>query len=349
MDKEKQKALEGALKSIEKQFGKGAVMRLGESPRQQVDVISTGSLGLDMALGVGGIPRGRITEIYGPESGGKTTLSLSIIAEAQRKGGVAAFVDAEHALDPTYAKSLGVNIDDLLVSQPDTGEQALEIVELLTRSGAIDVIVVDSVAALVPQAEIEGQMGDAFVGVQARLMSQALRKLTAALSKSNTACIFINQIREKVGVMYGNPETTPGGRALKFYASVRLDVRKQGQPIKVGNDAVGNRVKVKVTKNKLAPPFREHEIELYFGKGIDPMADLVTVAIAAGVIEKSGSWLSYGETRLGQGKEKAADLLRSVPEMAQEIREKVLAQAGKIPLVVAGEEESEPEAAEAEA
>lgn len=349
MDKEKQKALEGALKSIEKQFGKGAVMRLGESPRQQVDVISTGSLGLDMALGIGGIPRGRIIEIYGPESGGKTTLSLSIIAEAQRKGGVAAFVDAEHALDPTYAKSLGVNIDDLLVSQPDTGEQALEIVELLTRSGAIDVIVVDSVAALVPQAEIEGQMGDAFVGIQARLMSQALRKLTAALSKSNTACIFINQIREKVGVMYGNPETTPGGRALKFYASVRLDVRKQGQPIKVGNDAIGNRVKVKVTKNKLAPPFREHEIELYFGKGIDPMADLVTVAIATGVIEKSGSWLSYGETRLGQGKEKAADLLRAAPQMAQEIREKVLAQAGKMPLVVPGEEESEPEAAEAEA
>jgi len=349
MDKEKQKALEGALKSIEKQFGKGAVMRLGESPRQQVDVISTGSLGLDMALGIGGIPRGRIIEIYGPESGGKTTLSLSIVAEAQRKGGVAAFVDAEHALDPIYAKSLGVNIDDLLVSQPDTGEQALEIVELLTRSGAIDVIVVDSVAALVPQAEIEGQMGDAFVGIQARLMSQALRKLTAALSKSNTACIFINQIREKVGVMYGNPETTPGGRALKFYASVRLDVRKQGQPIKVGNDAIGNRVKVKVTKNKLAPPFREHEIELYFGKGIDPMADLVTVAIATGVIEKSGSWLSYGETRLGQGKEKAADLLRTTPQMAQEIREKVLAQAGKMPLVVAGEEESEPEAAEAEA
>jgi recombination protein RecA len=349
MDKEKQRALDGALKSIEKQFGKGAVMRLGESPRQQVDVISTGSLGLDMALGIGGIPRGRIIEIYGPESGGKTTLSLSIVAQAQRKGGVAAFVDAEHALDPIYAKSLGVNIDDLLVSQPDTGEQALEIVELLTRSGAVDVIVVDSVAALVPQAEIEGQMGDAFVGIQARLMSQALRKLTAALSKSNTACIFINQIREKVGVMYGNPETTPGGRALKFYASVRMDVRKQGQPIKVGNDAIGNRVKVKVTKNKLAPPFREHEIELYFGKGIDPMADLVTVAIATGVIEKSGSWLSYGETRLGQGKEKAADLLRTAPEMAQEIREKVLAQAGKMPLVAAGEEESEPEAAEAEA
>lgn len=349
MDKEKQKALEGALKSIEKQFGKGAVMRLGEASRQQVDVISTGSLGLDMALGIGGIPKGRIIEIYGPESGGKTTLALSIIAQAQAAGGVAAFVDAEHALDPIYAKSLGVNIDDLLVSQPDTGEQALEIVELLTRSGAIDVIVIDSVAALVPQAEIEGQMGDAFVGIQARLMSQALRKLTAALSKSNTAAIFINQIREKVGVMYGNPETTPGGRALKFYASVRLDVRKQGQPIKVGQSAVGNRVRVKVTKNKLAPPFREHEIELYFGKGIDPLTDLVTVAIATEVIDKSGSWLSYGETRLGQGKEKAAEFLKGEPQLVQEIREKVLAQAGKLSVLAATEEDEASSAVAAEA
>ncbi|MCS7069507.1 MAG: recombinase RecA [Meiothermus sp.] len=349
MDKEKQKALEGALKSIEKQFGKGAVMRLGEIPRQQVEVISTGSLGLDMALGVGGIPKGRIIEIYGPESGGKTTLALSIIAQAQAAGGVAAFVDAEHALDPIYAKSLGVNTDDLLVSQPDTGEQALEIVELLTRSGAVDVIVIDSVAALVPQAEIEGQMGDAFVGIQARLMSQALRKLTAALSKSNTAAIFINQIREKVGQMYGNPETTPGGRALKFYASVRLDVRKQGQPIKVGNEAVGNRVRVKVTKNKLAPPFREHEIELYYGKGIDPLADLVTVAIATEVVSKSGSWLSYGETRLGQGKEKAAEFLKGEPQMVQEIREKVLAQAGKLSVLATAEEDEESSAVVAEA
>ena len=349
MDKEKQKALEGALKSIEKQFGKGAVMRLGEAPRQQVEVISTGSLGLDIALGIGGIPKGRITEIYGPESGGKTTLALSVIAQAQQKGGLAAFVDAEHALDPIYAKSLGVNIDDLLVSQPDTGEQALEIVELLTRSGAIDVIVIDSVAALVPQAEIEGQIGDAFVGVQARLMSQALRKLTAALAKSNTAAIFINQIREKVGQMYGNPETTPGGRALKFYASVRLDVRKQGQPIKSGNQAVGNRVRVKVTKNKLAPPFREHEIELYFGKGIDPLADLVTVAIAAEVINKAGSWLSYGETRLGQGKDKAAEFLRGEPQLVQEIREKVLAQAGKLSVLAAAEEEGVSSEAVAEA
>ncbi|GEM88319.1 recombinase RecA [Meiothermus granaticius] len=350
MDKEKQKALDGALKSIEKQFGKGAVMRLGEAPRQQVEVISTGSLGLDMALGIGGIPRGRIIEVYGPESGGKTTLCLGIVAQAQMAGGVAAYVDAEHALDPNYAKSLGVNIDELLISQPDTGEQALEIVELLTRSGAVDVIVVDSVAALVPQAEIEGQMGDAFVGLQARMMSQAMRKLTAALSKSNTTAIFINQIREKVGVMYGNPETTTGGRALKFYASVRLEVRRQGQPIKVGNHAVGNRIRIKVTKNKMAPPFREAEIELYFGKGIDPMTDLVSVAIAAEVIEKSGSWLSYGATRLGQGKEKAAEYLKGDPVMAQEIREKVLAQAGKLPLVVeGGEEEEAPVAAAAEA
>ncbi|RDI96418.1 recombinase RecA [Meiothermus sp. QL-1] len=348
MDKERQKVLEGTLKTIEKQFGKGAIMRLGEAPRQQVDVIPTGSLGLDLALGVGGIPKGRITEIYGPESGGKTTLALSVIAQAQQMGGVAAFIDAEHALDPLYAKSLGVNIDDLLVSQPDTGEQALEIVELLARSGAVDVVVVDSVAALVPQAEIEGQMGDAFVGMQARLMSQALRKLTAVLAKSNTAAIFINQIREKVGQMYGNPETTPGGRALKFYASVRLDVRKQGQPIKVGNAAVGNRVRVKVTKNKLAPPFREHEIELYFGKGIDPMADLVSIAVATEVISKSGSWLSYGEVRLGQGKEKAAEFLKAEPRLAQEIREKVLAQAGKLTVLAASPEAEEPaEAAEA--
>ncbi len=330
MDKEKQKALDGALKTIEKQFGKGAVMRLGDTPRQKVDVISTGSMGLDMALGIGGIPRGRIIEVYGPESGGKTTISLSIIAQAQLAGGVAAFVDAEHALDPGYARALGVNTDELLVSQPESGEQALEIVELLTRSGAVDVIVVDSVAALTPQAEIEGQMGDAFVGLQARMMSQAMRKLTSALSRSNTAAIFINQIREKVGVMYGNPETTTGGRALKFYASIRLEIRKQGQPIKVGNDSVGNRVKIKVTKNKMAPPFREHEVELYFGKGIDPLADLVSVAITTEVIEKAGSWLSYGEVRLGQGKEKAAELLKGDPKMAQEIREKVLAQAGKL-------------------
>jgi len=321
---ERQKALQSTLKQIEKRFGTGAIMRLGERPRQEVEVIPTGSLALDLALGIGGIPRGRIVEIYGPESGGKTTLALHIVAQAQRAGGVAAFVDAEHALDPVYARQLGVDVDNLLLSQPDTGEQALEIVELLVRSGAVDVIVVDSVAALVPRAEIEGEMGDAHVGLQARLMSQALRKLTGVLSKSNTSAIFINQIREKVGVMYGNPEVTTGGRALKFYSSVRLDVRRKGQPIKKGDQPIANVVRVKVTKNKLAPPFREAELELYFGRGIDPVADLVTVAVDRGVIEKSGSWFSYGEVRLGQGKEKAADYLRANPEMIDEIRAKVL-------------------------
>ena len=321
---ERQKALQSTLKQIEKRFGTGAIMRLGERPRQEVEVIPTGSLALDLALGIGGIPRGRIVEIYGPESGGKTTLALHIVAQAQRAGGVAAFVDAEHALDPVYARQLGVDVDNLLLSQPDTGEQALEIVELLVRSGAVDVIVVDSVAALVPRAEIEGEMGDAHVGLQARLMSQALRKLTGVLSKSNTSAIFINQIREKVGVMYGNPEVTTGGRALKFYSSIRLDVRRKGQPIKKGDQPIANVVRVKVTKNKLAPPFREAELELYFGRGIDPVADLVTVAVDRGVIEKSGSWFSYGEVRLGQGKEKAADYLRANPEMIDEIRAKVL-------------------------
>ena len=321
---ERQKALQSTLKQIEKRFGTGAIMRLGERPRQEVSVIPTGSLALDLALGIGGIPRGRIIEIYGPESGGKTTLALHIVAQAQKAGGVAAFVDAEHALDPVYARQLGVDVDNLLLSQPDTGEQALEIVELLVRSGAVDVIVVDSVAALVPRAEIEGEMGDAHVGLQARLMSQALRKLTGVLSKSNTSAIFINQIREKVGVMYGNPEVTTGGRALKFYSSIRLDVRRKGQPIKKGDQAIANVVRVKVTKNKLAPPFREAELELYFGRGIDPVADLVTVAVDRDVIQKSGSWFSYGEIRLGQGKEKAADYLRANPEMIDEIRAKVL-------------------------
>ena len=340
MDESKRKALENALKAIEKEFGKGAVMRLGEMPKQQVDVIPTGSLALDLALGIGGIPRGRIVEIYGPESGGKTTLALTIIAQAQRRGGVAAFVDAEHALDPLYAQRLGVQVEDLLVSQPDTGEQALEIVELLARSGAVDVIVVDSVAALVPRAEIEGEMGDQHVGLQARLMSQALRKLTAVLAKSNTAAIFINQVREKVGVTYGNPETTPGGRALKFYASVRLDVRKSGQPIKVGNEGDGLKMRTTAAKNKLAPPFREAELEIYFGRGLDPVADLVNVAVAAGVIEKAGSWFSYGELRLGQGKEKAAEALRERPELLEEIRTKVLERAGEV-VLAAGEDEGE--------
>lgn len=343
---DRQRAIAGAMKQIEKQFGKGAIMRLGEAPRQQVDVIPTGSLALDLALGVGGVPKGRVVEIYGPESGGKTTLALSIVAQAQKMGGTAAFVDVEHALDPTYARALGVDIDDLLLSQPDMGEQALEIVELLVRSGAIDVVVIDSVAALVPRAEIEGEMGDAHVGLQARLMSQALRKLTAVLAKSNTIALFINQLREKVGVMYGNPEITPGGRALKFYASVRLDVRRIGKPIMQGNDAIANRVRVKVTKNKVAPPFREAEIELYFGKGIDSMVDLVTVAVSSEVIQKSGSWLSYQDNRLGQGKEKAADFLRERPEMASEIRVKVLASqrpaAGS--RVVGAEEAGSPEA-----
>ena len=324
---ERQKALQSTLKQIEKRFGTGAIMRLGERPRQQVEVIPTGSLALDLALGIGGIPRGRVTEIYGPESGGKTTLALHIVAQAQKAGGVAAFVDAEHALDPVYARQLGVDVDNLLLSQPDTGEQALEIVELLVRSGAVDVIVVDSVAALVPRAEIEGEMGDSHVGLQARLMSQALRKLTGVLSKSNTAAIFINQIREKVGVMYGNPEVTTGGRALKFYSSIRLDVRRRGQPIKKGDQPIANVVRVKVTKNKLAPPFREAELELYFGRGIDPVTDLVTVAADQGIIQKSGSWFSYGEIRLGQGKEKAADYLRANPEMIEEIRAKVLEKA----------------------
>ncbi|MER3425730.1 MAG: recombinase RecA [Thermus sp.] len=338
MNEEKKKALENALKTIEKEFGKGAIMRLGEMPKQQVDVIPTGSLALDLALGIGGIPRGRVIEIYGPESGGKTTLALTIIAQAQRLGGLAAFVDAEHALDPQYAARLGVDVENLLVSQPDTGEQALEIVELLARSGAVDVVVVDSVAALVPKAEIEGEMGDSHVGLQARLMSQALRKLTAVLSKSNTAAIFINQVREKVGVMYGNPETTPGGRALKFYSSVRLDVRKSGGPIKEGNEAVGIKVKVKVVKNKLAPPFREAELEIYFGRGLDPLMDLVNVAVAAEVIQKAGSWLSYGEIRLGQGKEKAAEFLKERPDLVEEIRARVLERASQVVLAASDEE-----------
>ncbi|MGQ9511174.1 MAG: recombinase RecA [Thermaceae bacterium] len=339
MDENKKKALENALRTIEKAFGKGAIMRLGEIPKQQVDVIPTGSLALDLALGIGGIPRGRVIEIYGPESGGKTTLALTIIAQAQRLGGLAAFVDAEHALDPQYAAKLGVDVENLLVSQPDTGEQALEIVELLARSGAVDVVVVDSVAALVPKAEIEGEMGDAHVGLQARLMSQALRKLTAVLFKSNTAAIFINQVREKVGVMYGNPETTPGGRALKFFSSVRLDVRKSGQPIKEGNEAVGIKVRVKVVKNKLAPPFREAELEIYFGRGLDPLMDLLNVAVAAGVVQKAGSWLSYGEVRLGQGREKAAEFLKERPELVEEIRGQVLERAGQVVLAMGEAEE----------
>ncbi len=351
MDKERAKALESALLQIERQFGRGAIMRLGAEPVGVLGsgVISTGSLSVDVALGVGGLPRGRVVEVYGPESGGKTTLALHVVAEAQAAGGVAAFVDAEHALDPAYAAALGVDVDELLVSQPDTGEQALEIVELLVRSGAVDVVVVDSVAALTPRAEIEGEMGDAHVGLQARLMSQALRKLTGVLSKSRTTAIFINQIREKIGVMYGNPETTPGGRALKFYASVRLEVRRKGD-VKVGVERVGNRVRVKVTKNKVAPPFREAEVDIVFGKGFDKLGDLVAVASDLGIVVKSGSWFSYGDTRLGQGKERAVEFIAANPELIGEIRGKVmdaLELGGKTGTTASGDDAEEVEAMEA--
>ena len=320
----RRKSLDTTLTQIEKQFGKGAIMRLGDDRGVlEQGVLSTGSMSVDLALGVGGVPRGRVIEVYGPESGGKTTLSLHIIAEAQRAGGVAAFVDAEHALDPGYAKALGVDTDELLVSQPDTGEQALEITELLVRSGAVDVIVVDSVAALVPRAEIEGEMGDSHVGLQARLMSQALRKLTGVLSKSHTTAIFINQIREKIGVMYGNPETTPGGRALKFYASVRMEVRRKGD-VKSGTDKVGNLTRIKVTKNKVAPPFKEAEVEIMFGRGIDKLGDLINIASDLDIVQKSGSFYKYGGATIGQGKEKAAAYLQAQPELIEQIRQQVV-------------------------
>jgi len=320
---ERQKALEVAVTQIEKEFGKGSIMRLGESAGAAVvDVIPTGAIALDIALGVGGIPRGRVAEIYGPESSGKTTVALHIIAEAQKLGGVAAFIDAEHALDAAYAKRLGVDIDNLLVSQPDTGEQALEITEALVRSGAVDVVVVDSVAALVPRSEIEGEMGDSHVGLQARLMSQALRKLTGAISKSNTSVVFINQIREKVGVMFGNPETTPGGRALKFYASVRLEVRRV-ESLKQGSEQIGNRTRAKVVKNKVAPPFRDAEFDIIYGEGISKEGSLLDVGDATGVISKSGTWYSYGDLRLGQGKENSRQFLKSNPELATEIETKI--------------------------
>ncbi len=322
---EKTKALETAIAQIEKQFGKGAVMKLGQTTALNVEAIPTGSLSLDIALGIGGVPRGRIVEIYGPESSGKTTVALHVVAEAQKAGGEAVFIDVEHALDPVYAQALGVDIDSLLVSQPDTGEQALEICDALVRSNAVDVVVVDSVAAMTTKAEIEGEMGDTFVGLQARLMSQALRKLTGAISKSNCCVIFINQLREKIGVMYGNPETTPGGRALKFYSSVRLDVRKK-DVIKVGSENVGNLVRVKVVKNKVAPPFREAEFEIIYGEGISRDGEIVDLATRLDILQKSGSWYSYNGQRIGQGRDKVKQVLRDNPAMAEEIAKKVMEQ-----------------------
>jgi recombination protein RecA len=339
---EKGKAVDAAILAIEKQFGTGSIMRLGSSEKQQVDSIPTGSIALDLALGIGGVPRGRIVEIFGPESSGKTTVCQHVIAEAQRRGGVAAFIDVEHALDPGYARSCGVNVDELLVSQPDTGEQALEITETLIRSGGIDVVVVDSVAALVPRAEIEGEMGDSFVGIQARLMSQALRKLTGAVSRSNTSLVFTNQLREKIGVMFGNPETTPGGRALKFYASVRLDIRRV-ETIKSGQDSVGNRVRVKVVKNKVAPPFRVAEFDVMYGEGISKEGGLLDVGVAMDIVNKTGAWFTFAETRLGQGREAAKEFLKANPATAKEIEARIRAKVagGDVPLPVEGISEAE--------
>ena len=322
MKKEKDKTLDQVLADIEKQFGKGAIMKLGERGVKNIDVVSSGSLLLDQALGVGGFPKGRIIEIFGPESSGKTTIALHAIAEVQKTGGRAAFIDAEHALDPVYARKLGVDIDELLLSQPDTGEQALEIVEALVRSEAMSIIVIDSVAALVPQAEIEGEMGDSHVGLQARLMSQALRKLSGVINKTNTICIFINQLREKVGVMFGNPETTPGGRALKFYATVRLDVRR-GEQIKVGGDVLGNKTNIKVVKNKVAPPFKTAEVEIMYGEGISKTGEIIDLASNIGIIDKSGAWFSYKGEKIGQGKENVKLVLKNNPAMYKEIEEKV--------------------------
>ncbi len=325
---ERDKALDAALSQIERAFGKGSVMRLGQKDQAiEIESISTGSLGLDIALGIGGLPRGRIVEIYGPESSGKTTLALHVVAEAQKTGGIAAFIDAEHALDPQYAKKLGVDLDNLLISQPDAGEQALEIADTLVRSGAIDVLVIDSVAALVPRAELEGEMGDTHVGLQARLMSQALRKLTSSISRSKCLVIFINQIRMKIGVMFGSPETTSGGNALKFYASVRLDIRRIGQ-IKDREEVVGNQTRVKVVKNKVAPPFKSVEFDIMYGEGISKMGEIIDLGVKAGVVEKSGSWFSYGDQRIGQGRENAKQYLRDHPEVAASIEQKVRANAG---------------------
>ncbi len=337
---ERAKAVEAALASIEKQFGRGAIMKLGSREKLVIDTIPTGSIALDLALGVGGIPRGRITEIFGPESSGKTTVCQHIIAEAQARGGIAAFIDVEHALDPGYARACGVNVDELLVSQPDTGEQALEITETLIRSGGIDCVIVDSVAALVPRAELEGEMGDSFMGIQARLMSQALRKLTGAVSRSNTSLIFTNQLREKIGVMFGNPETTPGGRALKFYASVRLDIRRI-ETIKTGTDSVGNRCRVKVVKNKVAAPFRVAEFDIMFGEGISKEGGLLDVGVAMDAVNKAGAWFTFEETRLGQGREASKDFLRANPAIAAEIDRRIRAKINDVVIPVEGIKEAE--------
>ena len=329
-DVDKQRALEAALQQIDRAFGKGSVMKLGDKGKiVEIESVPTGSLGLDLALGIGGLPKGRVVEIYGPESSGKTTLALHVVAEVQKLGGTGAFIDAEHALDPSYAHKLGVNLDDLLVSQPDTGEQALEIVDTLVRSNAVDVIVIDSVAALTPRAEIEGEMGDSLPGLQARLMSQALRKLTASISKSKTLVIFINQIRMKIGVMYGSPETTTGGNALKFYASVRLDIRRTGS-VKNRDEIVGNSVRVKVVKNKVAPPFREVEFDIMYGQGISKLGEIIDLGVKAGVVEKSGSWFSYNSQRIGQGRDNAREFLKANPDMALEIEQAVRKNAGVI-------------------
>lgn len=329
MSNDRKQALDAALKQIEKQFGKGAVMKLGDHAHQKVEFVSSGSIMLDVALGIGGFPKGRIIEVYGPESSGKTTVALHAIAEVQKAGGTAAFIDAEHALDPVYAANLGVNIDELILSQPDTGEQALEITEALVRSGAVDIVVVDSVAALVPRAEIEGDMGDAHVGLQARLMSQALRKLAGVISKSNTIALFINQLREKVGVMYGNPETTPGGRALKFYSSVRLEVRK-GEALKDGSDIIGSKAKVKVVKNKVAPPFKVAEIDIMYGQGVSKIGELVDLGVELGLVEKAGSWYSYEGERIGQGRENAKNYFSNDPEKATRLEHNIRVGCGLI-------------------
>src|SRR6187401_3114240 len=337
---ERGRAVDAAILAIEKQFGRGSIMKLGSAERQAVDSIPTGSIALDLALGVGGIPRGRITEIFGPESSGKTTICQHVLAEAQRKGGVVAFIDVEHALDPGYARACGVNVDELLVSQPDTGEQALEITETLIRSGGIDCVVVDSVAALVPRAEIEGEMGDSFMGVQARLMSQALRKLTGAVSRSNTALVFTNQLREKIGVMFGNPETTPGGRALKFYASVRIDIRRV-ETIKTGTESVGNRVRVKVVKNKVSPPFRVAEFDIMYGEGVSKEGGLRGVGVAMDVVSKTGAWFTYGDLRLGQGREQSKEFLKSNGDVALRLESEIRTKVATITVPVEGISEAE--------